>query len=104
MKVIIDRGQRIVWITDVPARWACWAGYYFAANEPELVGAHPWWHIYTYEEGDKQPVPKGSHLEQYNVLADNSCAGKIASLVKNPPLPIPIHDCPSCRCEPGCCQ
>ena len=95
MKVTIDRERKTAYIQDATPKWACWAGYYFAANHPSLTG----WHVRALDAGEKAPS-NASECHEIRYLTGS--AGEIASFICNPPEP--PHDCPDCKCLPECCR
>ena len=96
MKVFIDRDNERVYVQEATPKWAFWVGYHFALNHRELARD---WYMGALDAGDVVP---SNASECHRIVHLGGSAGEIAQFIKNPPKP--PHDCPDCKCPPGCCR
>lgn len=99
MFVVVDRRAKVVRVSGLTVNEACWLGYRFAQYNPDLLAKGKRWYVVAFDV-----IPdKYSRAETYDIDVDWSRAAyRIAEIVKDAPMP--LHDCPSCDCKPGCCR
>ncbi len=101
MFVVVARKGKVIRVSGLTVNAACWLGFKFARDNPDLIGKKGPWIIVAFEA-----VPEQYSRDETYRISSNWFRGarEVAKIIENPPSPVPVHTCSDCNCKPERCK